>query len=478
MKAWITLALAAGLATLDAAGGEMPHVVLVLADDLGYGDVGAYNTASRIPTPNLDSLASRGLRFSDAHAAGSTCVPSRYGLLTGRNPLRADLDWKSGPVIEAGRVTIASFLAQAGYATAMVGKWHQGLGPLANELEFDYTQALNGGPLDRGFDTFFGMHASLDIPPYFFIRGRMPTRAPTVPIDAGSSVGHEDGWNRIQGAFWRAGFRGEDFHLDQVTPRLAAEARRVLAGHAETRAGQPLFLYLALPSPHTPWLPAARFRGNSGAGMYGDFVMQVDAVIGELVHVLESTGMASNTLFIFSSDNGPVWYGENTRRFGHASAGGLRGMKGDGWEGGHRVPLIVSWPGRVAAAAENDQLVSLTDLMATLADVAGVPLPPGAGPDSISFYHAMTGTAGGAARTRLLHGRRVIRDGRWKLMRYLGSGGFTPPRFVEPEAGSGINGQLYDLANDVGETNNLYAEHPEIVARLGAVLDSMLRDTD
>lgn len=474
MKALHLVLLSLGFALSQTASADRPNIILILADDLGYGDIAAYNEQSKIETPQLDRLAAQGMRFTDAHAAGSTCVPSRYGLLTGRYPARAALDWKAGPVIEKDRVTIASYLAGIGYTTAMIGKWHQGIGPVSGNLEFDYSKPLAGGPLDRGFESFFGMHASLDIPPYFYIRGRSATAIPSETITAGTSVGHEDGWNKIQGAFWREGLRADDFELEQVTQRLVAEAVQLIGSHAGKREKRPLFLYLALPSPHTPWLPAPEFRGQSGAGMYGDFVMQVDAAVGEVLDALDEAGMSEDTIVLFSSDNGPVWYQQNTEHFGHDAAGNLRGMKGDSWEAGHRVPLIVRWPGRVKAFSENQQLVGLVDLMATFADVTGASLPPLAGPDSTSFYAKLVGEKQAGQRTQLLHGRKEIRDGKWKLMLYLGSGGFTRPKFVEPETGSPITGQLYNLEDDPTESNNLYAVHPEIVARLGTELDAIL----
>lgn len=474
IKTLCLVALVSGSAASHAAATDTPNIILILVDDLGYGDIAAYNEQSKIKTPHLDKLAAQGMRFSDAHAAGSTCVPSRYGLLTGRYPVRAKLDWKSGPVIENDQVTIASYLSGVGYSTAMIGKWHQGLEPVQENLAFDFSEPLQGGPLDRGFDTFFGIHASLDIPPYFYIRGRTATAIPTETINAGSSEGHADGWNHIQGAFWREGLRADDFDLEQVTPRLLAEAVQVLRSHAGKQEKNPLFLYLALPSPHTPWLPSEEFRGQSGAGLYGDFVMQVDAAVGEILDELDSAGMAGDTMVIFSSDNGPVWYDHNTEHFGHDSAGNLRGMKGDGWEGGHRIPLIVRWPGRVTESSDSDQLVSLVDIMATIADVTATTLPPLAGPDSISFYPELSSEEKAGRRTQLLHDRKVIRDGKWKLMLYLGSGGFTRPKFIEPETGSLLRGQLYNLEDDPSESNNLYAVHPGIVARLSAELEASL----
>lgn len=457
------------------AAGEQPNIILILADDMGYGDIGAYNPESKIDTPHLDALAAKGMRFTDAHSGGSTCVPSRYALLTGRFAIRAGLQWREGPTIEKGRVTIASLLQENGYATAMVGKWHEGFE--MNGREFDYDKPLRGGPRDQGFDTYFGMHASLDIPPYFYIRGRKPTEAPTNTIEAGTSEGGPEGWTRIQGAFWREGPIGPDFEIDEVTPRFEKEAVKAIRNHAKAKGDKPLFLYLALPSPHTPWVPTEKWLGKSGAGMYGDFVMQVDGVVGSVTAALKKAGMTDDTLVLFSSDNGPVWYDKDIEKFGHDAVGPLRGMKGDAWEGGHRMPFIARWPKSIAAGSVNEQLVSFADVLATFADLVGAePLPRGAGEDSVSFLPSMTGPAGAAKkRPAIIHDANTIREGDFKLITHLGSGGFSQPRKVNPEKGSKLTGQLYNLRQDLAEENNLYLEYPELVERLGKKLAQVKR---
>ncbi|RMG38031.1 MAG: arylsulfatase, partial [Planctomycetota bacterium] len=252
------------------ADGPRPHVVLILVDDMGYGDPRCFNPQSKIPTPNIDRLAREGIRFTDAHAPGPLCHVSRYGLLTGTYPFRARVgQWAQRPVIEADQETIATLARRAGYATAMVGKWHLGL------HEHGYDRPLRGGPVDRGFDSFFGIRASTDIPPYFYIRNDRAVQPPTGRIEEN----HTPGWSPIQGAFWRAGGIAPDFKHEEVLPRFTDEAIAVIRQHAAgTQSGrQPLFLYLAYPAPHTPWLPDQRFRGSSGAGLYGDFAAMVDA---------------------------------------------------------------------------------------------------------------------------------------------------------------------------------------------------------
>jgi arylsulfatase A-like enzyme len=448
---------------------KQPHVVFILADDMGYGDLGCYNPESKIPTPNIDSIAREGMRFTDAHSGGPVCVPSRYSLLTGRYAFRREMaPWREEPLIADGQPTIASVLKTQGYRTAMVGKWHLGF------REEGYDKPLPGGPVDRGFDSYFGIRASTDIPPYFYIRDNRAVEAPTDHIEAHNT----EGWSDIQGAYWREGGIAPGFKLEEVTPRFTEEAVGVIEDHAASKTENPLFLYLAFPSPHTPWLPSATFEGKSGAGLYGDFLTMVDAQVGKVLAALERAGMKENTLLFFSSDNGPIWYDRDVERFGHDSTGGLRGMKADTWEGGHRVPLIVRWPGVVEAGSVSHHLVSFTDLLATLAAVSGAELPAEAGPDSFSFLPVLQGTQDPASPVReflvVTSSHTAIRSGPWKYIDHLGSGGFiSQPRTVEPEAG-GPTGQLYNLEKDLGETTNLALEHPEIVERLSAELERIL----
>lgn len=463
--------VAAGVAALvlSAQGlpaADHPHIVLILVDDMGYGDPGCFNPQSKIPTPAIDSLAQGGKCFTDAHASGPLCHLSRYGLLTGRYPFRTNVGrWRQQPTIDADRPTIASFLNSSGYHTAMIGKWHLGF------AEQGYDKPLPGGPVDRGFESYFGIRASTDIPPYFYIRGNKAVTPPTDTI----KDNYSDGWSKIQGAFWRAGGIAPDLRLSEVLPRFTDEAVDVIRTHSEKNSEQPLFLYLAYPAPHTPWLPSEEFAGKSGAGMYGDFAMMVDANIGRVLRTLEDARMTDDTLVIFSSDNGPVWYEDDVKRLNHDSSGGLRGMKSDAWECGHRMPFIVRWPGQTEAGSESSRLVSFVDVFATLADVVGRELPDDAAPDSFSFVDELQPIVRKPhpPRKQLAlksgGGFRTIRSGDWKLIDGLGSGGFSEPRRIRP-SGNGVRGQLYNLATDLGETNNLYADHPDVVARLSEAL--------
>jgi arylsulfatase A len=455
-----------------------PNILFILADDMGYGDPRCFNAESKVPTPNIDRLAGEGMRFTDAHAPGAVCVPSRYGLLTGRYPFRNTgvRNPARGALIEPGRATIATVLRQRGYATGIVGKWHLGFD---GGDRFDNAGPLRGGPVDHGFDTFFGQHASLDIPPYFFIDQDHCVEVPSGSIEASSSPD----WSPIQGAFWRPGRIAPSYKHVDVLPtytRKAAEyleARGEAKGAAARADGKPFFLYVAFTAPHTPWLPMEEFRGKSMGGLYGDFVAQVDDAVGRVLAALDRAGLSRDTLVIFASDNGPVWHPADVEKFGHAAAGNWRGMKGDIWEGGHRVPFIARWPGKVLPGTRSDQTISFTDMMATFASAAGKPLAPGEGEDSYDLLPLLLGqrlAAGPPLREATVmessQGVLAIRQGDWKLIPHLGSGGFTKPAALKPKPGEAI-GQLYNLADDPGELTNLYSERPEVVRRLVALLE-------
>lgn len=452
-----------------AAAADKPHILVILVDDMGYGDPGCFNPDSKIPTPHIDSLARDGMRFTDAHAPGPLCHLSRYGLMTGRYPFRTNPGlWRKQPVIEKEQVTIASLLKSQGYRTAIVGKWHLGF------REDGYDKPLPGGPVDVGFDSFFGIRASTDIPPYFYIRGNRAVLPPTNQIAANNS----EGWSPIQGAFWRAGGIAPDLELKDVLPRFTDEAVEVIESHAAAKTKQPLMLYLAYPAPHTPWLPAKEFIGRSKASMYGDFAVMVDAMIGRVLKTLEDAKMSDDTLVVFTSDNGPVWFEEDVGRFDHDSSGGLRGMKSDAWECGHRMPFVVRWPGKAKAGSTSDQMICFTDLLATFATITGAKLRDDAGPDSFDFSSVLYGRQPEdkpireSLAIRSGGGLMTFRSGNWKLITGLGSGGFSKPRRVKPGPGD-PPGQLYDLANDLGETKNLYQEKPTIVKRLTAQLEEV-----
>jgi arylsulfatase A-like enzyme len=364
-------------------------------------------------------------------------------------------------------MTVASLLRDNGYRTAMVGKWHLGF----HVEDYDHPpEIIRGGPVDCGFDSYFGIPASTDIPPYYYIQDDRVVAAPTDRIENNRS----DGWSPIQGAFWRAGGIAPGLKLINVLPTFTDKAIQVLRDHHGYSPEKPLFLYLAYPAPHTPWLPTEEFRSRSGAGMYGDFTVMVDHMVGRVLKAMDDLEMADDTLVIFTSDNGPVWYDADVDRLGHDSAGPWRGMKGDAWEAGHRMPFVVRWPGKVAPGSVSNQTICHTDMLATFADVIGVSLPEEAGEDSFSILPTLLGEQGERpVRTVTItvsaRGVLAIRQGPWKLITELGSGGFSQPSRVKPEAG-GARGQLYNLSDDPGETTNLWLEQPEIVDRLTRLL--------
>ncbi len=483
-------ALAAGCGTEppESPGAARPNIIFLMADDMGYGDPGSYNSDSKIPTPNMDRLASEGLRFTDAHSPSAVCTPTRYGVLTGRYAWRSRL--KSGvlsgyspSLIEPGRMTVASLLKQNGYRTAGVGKWHLGLdwatkqkpedNPMLESsnfdkpegLEVDFSKPVENGPTTVGFDYFYGIPASLDMAPYVYVENDRTTEL----ADA-RTEGIRDG-----GVFWRAGEKSPSFEFIDVLPHLTNKAVGFIDEHAASSSDQPFFLYFALPAPHTPWMPTPEVEGKSGAGKYGDFVVLVDQMIGRVMDALDRNDISENTLLIVTSDNGSDWKPEYIEQFGHYSNHEmLRGRKRDTWEGGHRIPFLARWPGKVQGGATTDETVCLVDLTATAADIVGKPLPAGAAEDSYSILPVLLGEdlEGPLREATVLHsadGMFVIRQGQWKFIdgQGPGSGNYGPwkPAADDPP------GQLYDMTADVSEQRNLYNEHPEVVARLKTLLE-------
>ena len=465
-----------------AQGAPPPNVLYILADDLGYGDVSAFNPRSAWPTPNIDRLAREGVAFTDAHSASALCTPSRYALLTGRyawrGALKKDvLQGYGAPLIERGRPTVANLLRDHGYTTAIFGKWHLGLdwvrtGPFPENV--DFTQPFAGGPLARGFDRFFGLSASLDIPPYVWLDGDRAASLPTGTI--GDSPPPR---------LWRAGPISPDFRMEEVQPRLTEKTLAYLAERAAARDRKPFFLYLALAAPHTPLLPTREFEGKTRTTTYGDFVTQIDADVGRILATLETSGLAKNTLVIFTSDNGfaPAAGLEEQTKAHHDPSGGWRGYKSDLFEGGHRMPFIVRWPGVTTAGARCTQLVAQLDFFATCAEMLGAKIPDSAAEDSVSLLPLLRGeSAPAAARTTIVNhsgeGRFAIREGRWKLLLWPGSGGWSPPtpnpspwlKTAATDLRTLPRYQLYDLDADPDEKTNLEAAHPEIVQRLGHLL--------
>jgi arylsulfatase A len=454
-----------------------PNIVYVLADDMGYGDVSCLNEQSKIRTPNLDRLADGGMVFRDAHSSSAVCTPSRYSILTGRYNWRSRL--KEGvlfgydkPLIEPGRMTVASLLQAQGYATACIGKWHLGWtwprsgGP---RDDVDYTMPIEDGPTSVGFDHFFGISASLDMPPYVYVENRMPTAAPDRTVSAGAGK-----------ACWREGPIAPDFRHEEVLPELTRRAVEWIG----QRSGQdaPFFLYLPLPAPHTPILPGPEFLAKSGTNAYGDFCLQVDDVVGQVMGAVDRAGLKDDTILIFTADNGcsPAADLEELDRLGHKPSYVFRGHKADIYEGGHRIPLIVRWPACIRPGSRTDETVCLIDLLATCADILGVHLPDDAGEDSVSNVPVWNGgSLDRNQREAIVHhsidGSFSIRKGHWKLEMCAGSGGWSYPR-----SGTECEGlppiQLYDLREDVGERRNVCAENPGTVEALKALLTRYVQD--
>lgn len=450
-----------------------PNIVVLLADDLGYGDLTCYNKDAKIPTPNLDRLAARSMRFTDAHTPSAVCTPTRYGLLTGRYCWRTSLkrgvlNGYSPALIEPKRLTVPSLLKQHGYVTAGFGKWHLGLGEAAKT---DFGKPLKPGPLSVGFDSFFGIPASLDMPPYVFLDNEGVLEAPTQTI-ADSAMRRKGGEG-----FWRGGAIAPHFKHIDVLPTITDRAAAFVA---KQTAEKPFFLYLALTGPHTPWMPTEEFRGKSQAGYYGDFVAQVDASVGRIFKALDDAKLSDNTLLIFTSDNGAHWLPEDIEKWGHRANDGWRGQKADIWDGGHRVPFLVRWPGHVAPGVTSKELICLTDVLATVAAVVDAKLPDDAGEDSYNLLPVLRGDKlDRPIREAVVHhsgdGFFAIRRGPWKLATALGSHGFSLPRDIKPKPGE-AKGQLYNLDDDPREQNNLWLKKPEMVAQLTALLDRYKRE--
>ncbi|WP_209331860.1 sulfatase-like hydrolase/transferase [Lunatimonas salinarum] len=480
-----------------------PHVVFIFADDMGYGDIRALNAASKIPTPNLDRMVKEGMHFTNAHASASVCTPSRYGLLTGRYAFRSEaaafgIGGFAGPVVEEGRETLPKLLKRAGYHTGIVGKWHLGLGwqtkdgaparldPASGRSNVDYALPVTQGPRDVGFDYSYIHPASLDIPPYVFIRNHQVVNPDVVLTSSVYPLRQADteyAWDKKhsddnaiywqKGVWWREGEMSADFRVADCHATILGEGLSYIQQHVAKGVADPFFLYLPLTGPHTPWLPSPENQGKSGAGVYGDFVLDIDQLVGRIIEELDRQGIADQTLLLFSSDNGAYWPDSEIALFGHDPNAGRRGQKGDVWDGGHRTPLIARWPGTIGPGTHSDALVSLTDVVATLAAMTQTALGEGQAEDSQSFWGVLRDHSAGGLRTEMVHHSSrslyALRSGGWKYVEGLGSGGFTDPGIVRPGEGDPA-GQLYDEAKDPAERDNLYAHYPEVVKELSAKL--------
>jgi len=473
-----------------------PNIIYILADDLGYGDLGCYNPESRIRTPHLDHLAEEGMRFTDAHAPASVCTPTRYAILTGRYCWRSRLPvgvlrGYGRALIDDEQETVAEMLKAEGYHTGVVGKWHlgldwvikKGLGDISTlegvsmnsngivtEMDpnyIDFSEKPTNGPLNHGFDYSYILPASLDMDPYCFLENDALTSMPSEMTE-----GNDLNTGYI-GAFWRAGRIAPDFEMDQVTPRFADKAVQFIERAAQKES--PFFLYVPFPSPHTPWVPTEEFKGRSNAGPYGDFTMLVDSMVGRILGAVENLNLTEETMIVFTSDNGPFWTPALTEQYGHRAAGLLRGMKADSWEGGHKVPYIVRWPGKVKSGTKSDTTISLSNFYATCADVLGRSLGLKDAPDSHSIWPVLSGNSSevpGQEAIVMQSSKNffAVRKGDWKWISGLGSGGFSEPSVLESDKGGPV-GQLYNLRTDPAETQNTFQENLEKVNELQSILE-------
>lgn len=458
-----------------------PNVIYILADDMGYGDISAFNENCPFRTPNLDAMCDNGMKFTDAHASSAVCTPSRYSILTGRYNWRSRLKsyvvgGYSEPLIEEGRKTVANLFKEQGYHTAMIGKWHLGMSFTKTE-EFqeipdfdactgvDYAGPIAASPVSHGFDYYFGISGSLDMPPYIYIENDHFTELPDhETVNTGKK-------------FWRKGPTGPSFRHENVLDELTDKVLEKI----DEYQSEPFFIYFPMPAPHTPILPSEKFQGKSGTNEYGDFVLHCDDVVGRVVEKLRCTGLYDNTILIYTSDNGcsPMANFEELREKGHNPSYVYRGTKADIYEGGHRIPLIVQWPEEIKGREKCDRIVCLSDFMSTMAEILKVNLPDSCGEDSVSNLSLWKDPKGEEVREDIVHqsidGSLSIRRGNYKLELCPGSGGWSDP-VPGKEDPSAPRFQLYDLSKDIGERKNVIEEHLELATELKNVLKAYIEN--
>ncbi|MDE0626809.1 MAG: arylsulfatase [Bryobacterales bacterium] len=460
-----------------------PNIVVILADDFGVGDIQAHYPRNKIATPYLDRLASEGMSFTDAHSPSAVCTPTRYGLLTGRYSWRTRLqEWvlaaHEPPLIAPDRPTLPGVLRDHGYDTALIGKWHLGwewAGPQPSRmtkvrngqktLEWDFTEPVREGPTSRGFDYYFGVDLP-NMPPFSYIENETVDPVPTARYV----------YDSTEGVVMPRGFEGSPmapgWRFREIVPELTKRA--VQQVHDRARSDRPFFLFYSMTSPHEPVSPSQPFMGRSEIAPIADFVMETDWSAGQVIEAVDEAGIADDTIVIFTADNGHSHYTgwDELVEAGHMPSGPYRGHKGDIWEGGHRVPLLVRWPGHVEPDSSSDRLVSLTDIFATSLEVIGVDLPDAGAEDSMSFLDAMTGGDGAGSRTSLVshsnHGEFAYRHGPWKLV-YRRSGAN-----LEESRGQPTIAELYDLRSDIAEERDLATEHPNKVDWLRRRFDELI----
>jgi len=496
----IATAIVTGFQTIGAEPKkDLPNILFILADDLGYGDVACYNPKSKIPTPNLDRFAKEGMRFTDAHSPSTVCTPTRYSILTGRMEFRTGVrgvfTGVGGPcLIRKNRLTLPQMLREKGYTTACFGKWHIGMtfldkngrrittGGVKGVQQIDYSRPIPDAPIHRGFDRFYGTVCcpTTDFL-YAYIDGDSIPVPPTKLLDKSKLPKHPYGND------CRRGMVADNFNHEEVDLVFLDKSTKFLEQHVKNSPDKPFFLYHSMQAVHLPSFAADRFKGKTNAGPHGDFIFEMDYVVGELLKALKRLGVADNTLVMFASDNGPevptIIDMRNTHK--HDGARPWRGVKRDQWEGGHRTPFIVRWPDRVKGGTTSSQLMSLTDVMATCAEIVGAELPDDAAEDSYNMLPVLLGTQGDRPVRRYLLQQTMsfamsIRAGKWKYLDHKGSGGNNYNRggswgmkqYALKDTDPDAPGQLYNLETDPGETKNMYSRHPELVKQLKAKLDT------
>ena len=449
-----------------ARGDRRPNIVFILADDFGVGDITALNPGSKIATPNLDRLVHESMSFTDAHSASAVCTPTRYGLLTGRYCWRTCLqtwvlDVSEPPIIAPDRLTLPAYLKQRGYATACIGKWH--LGSVwtgegkAREMVVDYSKPMEQGPTTRGFEYYFGTEVP-NFPPFTFIENDRVLVPPTDTMGKNDESVHVGFLGKPMAPGWK---------FENILPTLTEKCVDYVHQHAA--AQQPFFLYFPMTSPHEPVSPSAAFKGKSGIAPIADFVMETDWSVGKVLDAIDAAGIADNTIVIFAGDNGHSRYTgvEILEAHGHRASGPYRGYKSDIWEGGHRVPYVVRWPGKVAAGTTSAQLVCLNDTFATCAAILGDSLPEDSAEDSFSVLPTLMNVNAASPRVAVVHhdvkGQFAMRDGPWKLV--ILADKEKPPKF-----------ELYNVVHDIGETTDLAAQYPDRVEKLLLLLDKYVAD--
>ena len=473
---------------------------------MGYGDVSSNNPQARTSTPAIDKLAGEGICFTDAHSGGAVSTPSRYCLLTGRYFFRVPAQQSYWgylpPVIEPERETIGTLMQKAGYTTACIGKWHLGLKWQRKNLaepqipkslnrgytNTDFSVKVSGGPNDLGFDYSFILPASLDMPPYTFLRNQelidknivlasdiYPHKLDTTIYFWDTKYTNENDFYWDRGVWWRNGEMSKSFKVEDCFDDIVNEGISFI--EREGKNGKPFLLYLPLTAPHTPWMPNSQFKGSTELGTYGDFIAQVDNVVFRVTSKLKELGIEKNTIVMFTSDNGGHWEEEDTQHYGHQSNWSRRGQKGDIWDGGHHIPLFVKWPAKIKQNSTYHETVGLIDIYATLSDITGQSLNNNQAEDSFSFKSVLSGNMQTPIRDNIIYlssgGNLAIKKGPWKYIDCIGSGGFTNPSRLLPVK-NGPAGQLYNMAEDPMESNNLFFTKKHIVEELSGLLKELV----